>query len=142
MFDAPDFPHDLKLTIAELHTRKKEVRMNKAQSNSVGKAASSLPRRTQDPLEALAEFATQFECRPGQTISPRENPLEHWYRTISGVARKCLVLPSGRRQIVDLLLPGDFFGVAAPEGHSFTLEAVVDGTRIASYPRSRVEKLA
>ena len=96
----------------------------------------------QSPLEILASCAVLVECRPGQPICRRGDTLEHWYRVVSGVARKSLVLPSGRRQIVDLLVAGDFFGVATREESYFALEAVVEGTVVASYPRRRVEVLA
>jgi CRP/FNR family nitrogen fixation transcriptional regulator len=113
----------------------------RAESFSLRKA-TSLPAVTYASLEALNEHATLIECRPGQTISRHDDPHEHWYHVIGGVARRCLVLPNGRRQIVDLLMPHDFFGVAAQERHYFTLEAVADRTLVASYARSRVEALA
>jgi CRP-like cAMP-binding protein len=93
------------------------------------------------PLEILESCAARIECRPGQPIGRRGDPLDYWYRVVSGVARKCLVLPSGRRQIVDLLVAGDFFGLATREEIYCSLEAVVDGTVVASYPRRRVEEL-
>jgi CRP-like cAMP-binding protein len=48
----------------------------------------------------------------------------------------------GRRQIVDLLLPGDFFGFVASLEYNDTVEAIVGGTVTAAYPRRRVEALA
>jgi CRP-like cAMP-binding protein len=53
-----------------------------------------------------------------------------------------LVTPHGRRQILDFLLPGDFFGINAREQHPLTVEAVVEGTVVARYPREQVERLA
>jgi CRP-like cAMP-binding protein len=93
------------------------------------------------PLDVLESCAVRIECRPGQLIGGRGDPLEYWYRMVSGVARKCLVSSSGRRQIVDLLVAGDFFGLAAREENYFSLEAVVEGTVVASYPRRRIEEL-
>jgi CRP/FNR family transcriptional regulator, nitrogen fixation regulation protein len=93
------------------------------------------------PLDILESCAVRIECRPGQPIGGRGDPHDYWYRVVSGVARKCLVLPSGRRQILDLLVPGDFFGLASREESYFSLEAVVQGTVVASYPRRRVEQL-
>jgi CRP-like cAMP-binding protein len=52
------------------------------------------------------------------------------------------VRPDGRRQIVDLLLPGDFFGFSVADEYDFAVEAVVEGTTVASYPRRRIETLA
>jgi CRP-like cAMP-binding protein len=48
----------------------------------------------------------------------------------------------GRRQIVDLLLPGDPFGFSAFDEYDSTIEAIAAGTVVASYPRRRVETLA
>ena len=93
------------------------------------------------PLDILESCAMRIECRPGQPICGRGDPLDYWYRVVSGAARKCLVLPSGRRQIVDLLVAGDFFGLATREEIYFSLEAVVEGTVVASYPRRRIEEL-
>jgi CRP-like cAMP-binding protein len=50
--------------------------------------------------------------------------------------------PDGRRQIVELLLPGDFFGFTVLNEYDSTVEAVAEGTIVASYPRRRVEMLA
>ena len=43
---------------------------------------------------------------------------------------------------MDLLLPGDVFGFSASEEYDYTVEAVAEGTVVASYPRRRVEMLA
>jgi CRP-like cAMP-binding protein len=48
----------------------------------------------------------------------------------------------GRRQIVDLLLPGDVFGFTSLDEYDFSVEAIVEGTVVAGYPRRRVEMLA
>lgn len=94
------------------------------------------------PPDILESCAVRIECQTGQPIGGRGDPLDYWYRVVSGVARKCLVSPSGRRQIVDLLVAGDFFGIATREESYFSLEAAVEGTVVASYPRRRVDELA
>ena len=70
------------------------------------------------------------------------NPANHWYCVISGAARRCVIRLDGRRQIIDLFLPGDVFGFSASEEYDYTVEAVAEGTVVASYPRRRVEMLA
>jgi CRP/FNR family transcriptional regulator, nitrogen fixation regulation protein len=45
-------------------------------------------------------------------------------------------------KIVDLLLPGDFFGFTARSEYDSTVEAVAEDTIVASYPRRQVEVLA
>jgi CRP/FNR family nitrogen fixation transcriptional regulator len=61
---------------------------------------------------------------------------------MSGIARHCAVRADGRRQIIELLLPGDFFGFTTSEEYDFTVEAVAEGTQVESFPRQRVEVLA
>jgi CRP-like cAMP-binding protein len=41
-----------------------------------------------------------------------------------------------------LLLPGDVFGFGARGKHHFAVEAAIDGTVVARYPRSRLDALA
>ncbi len=41
----------------------------------------------------------------------------------------------------NLLLPGDFFGLTVGDEYDFNVEAAVDGTIIAGYPRRAVEKI-
>src|ERR1700722_19403413 len=67
----------------------------------------------------------------------------YWYRGVSGAARCYIVLPGGRRQILDLLLPGDFFGFTVSEGDIFYgIDAVVDKTSVACYPREALQAMA
>jgi CRP/FNR family nitrogen fixation transcriptional regulator len=93
------------------------------------------------PLKSLDRMATIMACRRGQEICRQCHPAEHWYFVISGIARRCVLRPDGRRQIVGLLLPGDFFGFTAGDEYDYSVEAVAEGTIIASYPRRHVEKV-
>jgi CRP/FNR family nitrogen fixation transcriptional regulator len=93
-----------------------------------------------DPLRALDPLATTLTYRRGQAICADEGGGDSWYRIVSGVAKRYSERPSGRRQITGLLLPGDLFGF--PVQGQMAVEAVVNGTRVACYPSSRVEMLA
>src|SRR3977135_3910017 len=64
----------------------------------------SIPRE----LETLA-MVTAYE--KNQEIYPQESPVGCWYRVVSGAARRLAIRADGRRQIIDLLLSGDMFGV-------------------------------
>ena len=64
-----------------------------------------------------------------------------WYRIASGAARQYLLRADGRRQIVDIHLPGDFFGCADGGRHRFGEQALVEGTLVCFYPRHRIEEL-
>jgi CRP/FNR family nitrogen fixation transcriptional regulator len=87
-------------------------------------------------------FAVITRYHHDQEISERGKSAQHWHRVVSGAVRQCAVQPDGRRQIVDLLLPGDCFGFPAQDSSFFVTEAIVEGTILASYPRRRVELLA
>jgi CRP-like cAMP-binding protein len=51
-------------------------------------------------------------------------------------------LVDGRRQILDFLVAGDFFGFTSRDLRHFIVEAVVDETLVARYPRQCVERVA
>src|SRR3979490_1996965 len=102
-------------------------------TNHSAPALANQPKR----LDKLASIAVVRKFRRGQEICGQEQPAEYWYRVTSGTARRCVTRPDGRRQIVELLLPGDFFGFTVLNAYDFTVEAVED-TIVASYRRRRV----
>ena len=59
---------------------------------------------------------------------------------LGGAARKFAVRSNGQRQIVDLIVTGDFLGFAAADP-AFVLEAVSNDTRIASFTPDQIESL-
>lgn len=99
--------------------------------------------RRADMAEMLRSLAAITSSSRGQTIYGREDPAEYWYRVDAGAARALAVQADGRRQIVDFLLPGDFFGFGErKEEQCYVTEAIVDGTLVSRYPRRRIEMLA
>ena len=119
-------------------TAKEKPPQGENNTNHSAPALAYQPKR----LEKLASIAVVRKCHRGQEICSQGQPAEYWYRVTSGTARRCVAQPDGRRQIVELLLPGDFFGFTALTEYDSTVEAVVEGTIVASYPRRRVEMLA
>lgn len=95
-----------------------------------------------NPPEIMEALAALTQCRRGQEIQGSAQLAENWYRVVSGAAIKFTMLADGRRQIIDFLLPGDFFGFTAEKEHAFAVEAAVEGTVVARYPRQRVEFMA
>lgn len=93
-------------------------------------------------LEALKSIATSARYRRGQEIYRQADAIDHWYLVFSGLAKQQALLADGRHQILDFLLPGNFFGFGAQHQHRFTVEVVLDGTVLVSYPRWEVERLA
>ena len=95
-----------------------------------------------NPLELAEPLATRVRYSRGQAIYEEDSTVECWCRIVSGVARRFSLRVDGRRQIVDLLLPDDVFGFGTRGRHRFAVEAAVDGTVVARYPRARLETLA
>lgn len=96
----------------------------------------------QQSTATLDSIAVLVRRSRGEEIHGSVGPDDYWYRVVSGAAKCSVVLPGGRRQILDLLLPNDFFGFTPPGGHYCTLEALVNNTVVACYPRRRAEELA
>jgi CRP/FNR family nitrogen fixation transcriptional regulator len=92
-------------------------------------------------LKRLDASAKIVPCNRGQEIAADPGPSGHWYYVILGAVRRCAVRADGRRQIVDLTLPGDFFLVSDNRNES-TIEAIAENTVLASYSGRRVEGLA
>src|SRR5260221_13757233 len=107
-------------------------------TNHSAPALANQPKR----LDKLASIAAVRKCHRGQEICSQGQPAEYWYRVTSGTARRCVVQPDGRRQIVELLLPGDFFGFTALNEYDSTVEAVTEDIIGATYPRRGLEMLA
>jgi CRP/FNR family transcriptional regulator, nitrogen fixation regulation protein len=93
-------------------------------------------------LKSLEGMAVNIRCSRGQEICHPSGSAEYCYRVVSGSARRCVIRSDGRRQILDLLLPGNFFGFSDPFEHDSSVEAIAKGTVIAAYPRKRIESLA
>jgi CRP/FNR family transcriptional regulator, nitrogen fixation regulation protein len=94
------------------------------------------------PLKSLDQLARITPFHRGREICSQGRPADHWYYLVSGAARRCVIRLDGRRQIVDLLLPGDLFGFSVLDEYDSTIEAIAEGTVVAAYPRRRVEMLA
>ena len=92
-------------------------------------------------LKRLDAFATIMHCHRGQEIPNGSGPAGHWYYVITGAVRRCSIRSDGRRQIVDLMLPRDYFLISDSKRDG-TTEAIVEETVLASYPGARVEQLA
>src|SRR5277367_3593695 len=93
-------------------------------------------------LENLDALAVIMPFPRGGEICSQGRAVEYWYLVISGAARRCAIRSDGRRQIVDLVLPGDFCGFAIGEDWDTTLETVAEGTVLAAYSRRQIGALA
>ena len=99
------------------------------------------PREGESVTERLAPHAETIRYRRGQEICRQGEHAEHWFRLVRGVARRCVVRPDGRRQIVDLLLARDFFGFTAGREYEYSAEAVSGEAAVARYSVRRIHEL-
>ncbi len=60
---------------------------------------------------------------------------------LSGAIRKFALRPNGQRQIIDLVVAGDYLGFA-PADPTFFLEAVSNNTQVVSFTREQIDELA
>lgn len=97
---------------------------------------------TPHPLQCLDAIATIRPFHRRQEICRQGQAANTWYCLLSGAAVRCVIKSDGRRQVVDVLLPGDFFGLASGNEYDYTVESVAPGTVIAAYPRNHVESQA
>jgi CRP-like cAMP-binding protein len=98
--------------------------------------------KTPHHLQCLDAMATIVACKRRQEICREGQTANTWYCVLVGAALRCAIKSDGRRQVVDLLFPGDFFGLTAGAEYDYTVEAATAGTIVAGYPRSRVEAQA
>jgi CRP/FNR family nitrogen fixation transcriptional regulator len=91
------------------------------------------------PLQCLDATATIVPCRRRQEICCQGQAANTWYCVLAGAALRCVIKSDGRRQVVDLLFPGDFFGLTAGIEYDHSVEAATPDTIVAGYPRKRVE---
>jgi CRP-like cAMP-binding protein len=85
----------------------------------------------EDAAEALCTAARVSTWRRNQPCWPSTQGSRVGC-VLTGTVRKYAVRANGQRQIVDLLMPGDFIGLA-PFDPCYLIEAVSDGTRVAVF---------
>jgi len=91
-------------------------------------------------LRALHQLGTRSHFTRGETIFGESDDETHAYKIVSGVVRLCKYTLDGRRQIIDFMLPGDFFGFNKRPEYGLAAEAVTD-TVLTAYPRKQIERL-
>jgi CRP/FNR family transcriptional regulator, anaerobic regulatory protein len=96
------------------------------------------PPASPDPLDRSTGIGITTSIAPGQTIVVEGDPIECCYRVVSGAVRLFKSTPDGRRQVIDFLITGEYFGLSSGERYGYSVEAIAPAT-LARYPRARLE---
>lgn len=84
-------------------------------------------RVTPNRLGGTIDFLGTLMSFPGNAeIYGEGEPVDYFYKVLSGTVRTCKVSIDGRRQIGGFYLPGDMLGVEGSAEHTFSAEAVTD----------------
>jgi len=75
---------------------------------------------------------------PGQVVVVEGDPIEHYFRILSGTVRLYKAIADGRRQVIDFLGQGECFGLTGLARHGATVEAVSRCT-VVRYSRHHLE---
>lgn len=97
------------------------------------------PAVSDEIAEALSNAAREFVWRRDQSCWPRADDGRIGC-VLAGTVRKYSIRANGQRQIVDLLMPGDFLGLG-PLDPNYSMEAVCDETRIAVFRQDQLAAL-
>lgn len=92
-----------------------------------------------DTLRSVAHIRC---LKRNQEVFCQDECSDDWYSVIAGAIREYAIQRDGRRQIIDVLLPGEFFGFTSRSHRRFGAQAVAEDTTIECYPRQRIEGLA
>lgn len=74
--------------------------------------------------ETIAILGTLTKFARNAQIFCEDEPVQHFYKVVTGAVRISKLLSDGRRQIGAFYLPGDIFGLEAGDSHHFSAEAI------------------
>ncbi|MGI9505230.1 MAG: Crp/Fnr family transcriptional regulator [Geminicoccaceae bacterium] len=93
------------------------------------------------PSRSLAdqvELGVTQTAPAGKTIVIEGDPIDHYFRIVSGSVRLYKSVIDGRRQIIDFLGPNECFGLIGLSTHAYSAEAISDVVMIR-YSRRRLD---
>src|SRR5688572_27357755 len=71
------------------------------QESHLTRRPDAIVARSRGELEGLAGIGISVAVEPGQTVVLEGDPIEHYYRIVSGTARLHRSIADGRRQVID-----------------------------------------
>ena len=109
-------------------------------ANSLRTSLVGTDEAVEDAIAALRSIVSIKCCDHEQCCDPPDGATLGWVE--AGLVRKYVIHANGQRRILDLLMPGDFFGFTQDAGFDYSLQAISDGTRVARCRRVRLLELA
>lgn len=82
---------------------------------------------------------SSFRVAAHATLVHEGDPARRIMEVVDGAIMLTKLLPDGRRQVVELLGPGDVFGLACADSYACTAEALTAAT-VAAHDRSALER--
>jgi CRP/FNR family transcriptional regulator len=108
------------------------------QERQIARRPAAIGACSRDELEALPGIGITLTAEPGQTIVVEGDPIDHYYRIVSGTVRLYRSIADGRRQVIDFLTAHGCFGLTGLDCHACSVEAVSRVVMIR-YPRHLLE---
>ena len=99
------------------------------------------PVRQPPEIETLLGVGIAQDSAAGQTIVVEGEPRSHGFRVLSGAVRLVKDLADGRRQMIEFLVAGDYFGLLGAPKYAFSVEAIV-ASKLARYPSAKLDAAA
>ncbi|MBI2902018.1 MAG: Crp/Fnr family transcriptional regulator, partial [Candidatus Methylomirabilis oxyfera] len=98
---------------------------------------------TEEGLKRVAQISKMLTLRRGQQIFTQSEPGDHVYCLASGRVKISRFCPEGKELIVDIIMPGGFFGEILGGGETLqdTVAEAMDDVLLCLIPRSRFEQL-
>jgi CRP/FNR family transcriptional regulator len=99
------------------------------------------PIRQRSEVETLLGVGIAQDSAPGQTIVVEGEPRSHGFRVLSGAVRLFKGLADGRRQVIEFLVAGEYFGLVGADQYAYSVEAIV-ASKLARYPCAKLDAAA
>jgi CRP/FNR family transcriptional regulator len=99
------------------------------------------PVRQPTELETLLGVGIAQDSGAGQTIVVEGEPRRHGFRVLTGAVRLIKGLADGRRQVIEFLVAGEYFGLIGAAQHAYSVETIV-ASKLARYSCAKLEAAA
>ncbi|HPF45452.1 MAG: helix-turn-helix domain-containing protein [Alphaproteobacteria bacterium] len=103
----------------------------------IGRSVSMCSALKDDEIKLLSDISINISKRSKQVICAEGEMAEYLYNVQSGCVRISKMLSDGRRQIIDFLFPGDYFGLVCDNGYNYSAETITD-VNLCRMPRNAI----